>query len=49
MKEKAFNANITVWITQYEGEEELTIDDICRPLEEEGYMIHSAILKEGHQ
>ena len=42
---KQFTAKIKVLVTQY-GEEELDIDDICRPLEEQGWDIQSAFIVE---
>ena len=42
---KQITANIKVLVTQYEGEE-LDIDDICLPLEDEGWCIQSAFIEE---
>ena len=42
---KQIEATIKVLVTQYEGEE-LDIDDICRPLEDQGWDIQSASIKE---
>ncbi|KGF93920.1 hypothetical protein EU94_1115 [Prochlorococcus marinus str. MIT 9123] len=43
---KQITANIKVIATQYEGEEELDIDAICLPLEEQGWSIQSAFIEE---
>ena len=43
---KQFTAKIKVLVTQFESEEELDIDDICRPLEDQGWDIQSAFIVE---
>ena len=43
---KQFTAKIKVLVPQYESEEELDIDDICRPLEDQGWDIQSAFIVE---
>ena len=43
---KTITANIKVLITQNEGEEELDIDAICLPLEDQGWCIQSAFIEE---
>ena len=43
---KQITATIKVIVPQYEGDEELDIDDICRPLEDQGWVIQSAFIKE---
>ena len=45
---KQITANITVIATQYEGDEELDIDAICLPLEDQGWCIQSAFITEGN-
>ena len=42
---KTITANIKVLVTQYEGEEELDIDAICLPLEDQGWLIQSAFIE----
>ena len=43
---REITANITVMIHLYEGEEDLSIDDTCLPLENEGWCIQSAFIQE---
>ena len=42
---KTIIANIKVLVNQYEGEEELDIDAICLPLEDQGWCIQSAFIE----
>ena len=43
---KEITANITVIAYQQEGEEDIDIDTICLPLEEQGFVIQSAVIQE---
>ena len=43
---KEITANITVIAIQEEGEEDIDIDTICLPLEEQGWSIQSAVIVE---
>ena len=42
---REITANIRVTVVLNEGEEDLSIDDICLPLEKEGWCIDSAFIE----